>query len=252
MKKLLALVLVMIPACIGITITSSSKTPKSTVQTEQQRQQKRQQKNERSRAVYRGLLNPHSEKIPDLARMSKGDVWIEKDIGLLLLNPNPKAAFSLKEFLGSRACDADAIVIGTVKRQTSRLTEDESFIYTINDLEVGTVVKDNSTGSIKSNEVLHAIRSGGRLELDGKKITAVFKGALPLEVSQTYLLFLTFIPEKGFYVADNISYQIKNDKIVKLTTQQLEKEVESGNSADAFVSSVRSVIAVPCETLGGE
>lgn len=66
------------------------------------------------------------------------------------------------------------------------------------------------------------------------------------------MLFLTFVPEKGLYVADNISYQIKNDKIVKLTEQQLEAELESGKNANSFISSVRAAIAVPCETVGGE
>ena len=56
MKKLLVIVLVMIPTCIGIRIASSSKTPKGTVQTEQQRQQRRQQKQEQSRTVRLSAL----------------------------------------------------------------------------------------------------------------------------------------------------------------------------------------------------
>ena len=252
MKTLLVIVLVMIPTFIGIRIASSSKTPKLTVQTEQQRQQKRQQKREQSRAVYRGLLNPHSDKIPEIAAAAKEDLRIERDIGLPVFTPNSKAGFNLNTFLSNRACDADAIVVGTVKGQTSSLTEDESFIYTVNELKVETVLKNNSTQAIKPGEVVSAIRSGGTVQLNGRKIVAEFKGNKTLETGQSYLLFLTFIPEKGLYVADNISYQLKNDKIVKLTEQQLEPALESGNNANSFISSVRAAIAVSCETVGGE
>jgi hypothetical protein len=248
MKKLLVIVLVMIPTCIGIRIASSSKTPKRIVQTEQ----KRQQKKEQSRAVYRGLFNPHSDKIPEIAAAAKEDLRIERDIGLPVFTPNSNAAFNLNTFLSNRACDADAIVVGTVKGQTSSLTEDESFIYTVNELKVETVLKNNSTRAIKPGEVVSAIRSGGTVQLNGRKIVAEFKGNKTLEPGQSYLLFLTFIPEKGLYVADNISYQLKNDKIVKLTEQQLEPALESGNNANSFTSSVRAAIAVPCETVGGE
>ncbi len=252
MKKLLVIALVLIPTCIGIRIASSSKTPKQTVQTEQQRQQRRQQKQEQSRAVYRGLLNPHSEKIPEIAAIATEDVRIEKEIGLPVFTPNSTATFNLKNFLSKRACDADAIVLGTVNGQMSRLTEDESFIYTVNELKVETVLKNNSTQAIKPGEVMSAIRTGGTIRLNGRKIVAEYKGSKALEHGQSYLLFLTFVPEKGLYVADNLSYHIKNEKIVKLTEQKLEPELESGHNATSFISSVRAAVAMPCETVGGE
>ena len=253
MKRLVVIALVTILTCIGIIIASASKTPKSKAQTAQQRQQRRQQKQESTRAVYRGLLNPHSEKIPEVAAAAKVDVRIEKEIGLPVLTPNSEETFNLQNYLSNRACDADAIVLGTVKGQTSRLTEDESFIYTINELEVGTILKNNSAQPIKPSEIISALRIGGTIELNGRKVTAAFKGSKTLEARQKYLLFLTFVPEKGQYVADNISYEIKNDKIFKLTEQQLERELESGNNASSFISSVRAAIATPCETMiGGE
>src|ERR1051325_1027577 len=103
-KKLLIIVLVLIPTCIGIRIASSSKTPASTVQT----QQKRQDKKEQSRAVYRGTLNPHADKIPELAAAAKEDLRIVIMIGLPSLTPNAKP-FNLKDVLSNRACDADAV-----------------------------------------------------------------------------------------------------------------------------------------------
>ena len=251
MKRLVIIALV-IATCIGIMIASAPRAPRGTVQTEQQRLQKRQQRREQSRAVYRGLLNPHSEKIPAIAALAKQDVRIEREIGLPALNPNSNSAFNLQSFLNDRACDADAIVLGVVKEQTSRLTEDESFIYTISQLEVETVLKNNSDQPLRPDEQIRAIRSGGTIKLNGRNVVAVSKASKTLEPGQTYLLFLTFVPEKGLYVANNISYQIKDDKIVKLTEQQLQQELESGNDARAFISSLRAAIAATCDTSGGE
>jgi hypothetical protein len=251
MRTTLVIALLIIAMCIGIRIASSSKASRQTTQAQQQREQRQQQKKEQSRSIYRGLLNPHSEKIPDIAATAKEDVRLEREIGLPVLNPNPNG-FNLQAFLTNRACDADAIVVGTVRGQTSRLTEDESFIYTINDLKVEAVLKNNLALTVKEGEVISAIRSGGTLQVNGRKIVAEFKGAKTFEAGQKYLLFLTYVPEKGLYVADNISYLIKNHKIVKLTEQQLEPALESGNDVEPFISSVRAAAAASCEAVGGE
>ncbi|HSE18843.1 MAG TPA: hypothetical protein VLB46_17425 [Pyrinomonadaceae bacterium] len=105
MKKLVVIVVVIVSSCIGIRIASSSKSPKDTVQKEQQRQQSRQQKKERSRAVYRGLINSHSDKIPEIAATAKEDVRMEIEIGLLSFDPFAKP-FNLQDFLKNAACDA--------------------------------------------------------------------------------------------------------------------------------------------------
>ena len=48
------------------------------------------------------------------------------------------------------------------------------------------------------------------------------------------------------YVADNISYQIRNEKIIKLTDQKLADELETGNTATALINRVRDGIAGSC------
>lgn len=44
-------------------------------------------KKERSQLVYKGQNNPHSEKLKDIAAISKGDVRIERELGLPSLTP---------------------------------------------------------------------------------------------------------------------------------------------------------------------
>ncbi|HXM51332.1 MAG TPA: hypothetical protein VN956_26045 [Pyrinomonadaceae bacterium] len=227
---------------IGIIYARDTKKEARHVQNEQELQQRR----ERSRSVYRGARNPHSEKIPDVAAIAKGDVRIEREVGLPILTPNPAVRFDLQEFLASRACDADSIVVATATSGTSQLTDDQTFLFTNYELRVESVLKDNSAQSVKMGQVITVIRTGGKIQLRGRNVVAEYKAAKLLEVGERYLLFLSFLPERGVYVADNISYQIRNEKIIKLTDQKLADELETGNTATALINRVRDGIAGSC------
>lgn len=208
-------------------------------------------KKEQSREVYRGLHNPYSEKIPVVAAKSKGDLKTEIEVGLPMLNPFAPS-FNLYELLKSRGCDADAVIIATVKSEVSFLTEDETFLYTNHRVRIEDVLKDNSASPIYADNTITVIRSGGTMTLNGKRVIAVNKTALPIRLNKRYLLFLSYLPEKNAYVADNISVLLENNKIVKTTMEQLAKEMESGNDADDFIQSVRSALASQCpDTQGG-
>jgi hypothetical protein len=205
----------------------------------QPRQPTRQDKREQSRAVYKGTGNAHDHKLREVAAQAEGDVRVEIGIGLPAFTPYARA-FELREFLRNRACDADAIVVGTVGTQASRLTEDESFIYTDNELKVEDVIKGNSLAAVNVGNSITVMRAGGTLRLSGRTVVAEHKAARPLKVGKRYLLFLTFLPDRGAYVADNISYELDGDKIHKLTGAQLHAELESGNDARRMIEEVRA------------
>lgn len=246
MKKLLLLVLSIVCICVAMIVVSSSQERKTRVLTQQEREEKRRERGRYAREVYRGLLSD-KDKIPDLVAKWDRDLQLTTYIGLPLLTPfaTPPTA---QQVLHARSCDADAVVIGAVRSQTSRLTEDETFIYTVNEMEVTTVLKDNVAQPIKAGDHINVLRTGGAVEVQGRKVTAVYLASLGLETDRTYLLFVLFVPEKGVYVADSISHELRNDKIVSLRNGDYsERELKTGNDATSYVVLVRNAVAAPCD-----
>ncbi|HEX8177750.1 MAG TPA: hypothetical protein VF543_21855 [Pyrinomonadaceae bacterium] len=206
---------------------------------------------DQSRKIYKGLGNQNDPKIPEAAAKSKGDFRTEIEIGLQTLEPFAPQ-FNLRDMLKGRSCEADAIVIATIKSETSFLTEDETFLYTNHNVVVNEVIKDNPAATLQADDKIIVSRSGGTITLNGKKVYAVNKSALPLQLNKRYLLFLTYLPERGTYVADNISYLLENNKIFKTTAGPLPKPLESENEAEAFIQGVRIVVNEDCpNTQGG-
>lgn len=246
MKKLLLLVLSTLCVCVGMIAVSSSQEPRKRVLTPEEREEKRRQRQRYAREVYRGMLDPTKEKIPDAVARLDHDLNGAIDIGLPGLTPfaTPPTA---QQILHDRSCDSDAVVIGTVRSQTARLTEDETFIYTINEMDVTTVLKDNVAQPIKLGDHLNVLRTGGTLEVKGRKVSVTYRGSLWLEMERTYLLFLLFVPEKGVYVANSMSHELRNGKVVSLRYGDYERELKTGNDASAYLSMVRNAVAAPCD-----
>ena len=246
MKKLL-LLLVSICVCVGTIMVSSSQERKARVPTPQEREEKHRQRGRYAREVYRGSLEPGKDKIPDLVTKLDRDLNGTVGIGLPSLTPfsTPPTA---PQILHDRSCDVDAVVIAVVRSQTSRLTEDETFIYTVNEMDVATVLKDNVAQPLKPGDRINVLRTGGTLEIKGRKVTAGYLASLGLDLERTYLLFVLFVPEKGVYVADSISYELKNNKIISLRQWgDWEPELKTGYDASSFVSLVRTAVAAPCD-----
>ena len=225
--------------------------PATATRRQAQNQPKKQDKREQSRAVYKGLGNSHGQKIREVVAQAKGDVRIETEIGLPVFNPFAQP-FNLQEFLRGRSCDADAIVTGTVNRQVSQLTEDESFVYTDNELKVEEVIKENPHGAINVGDCIMVARTGGTIRLSGRTVIAEYKAAKPLKVGNRYLLFLTFLPDRAVYAADNITYQLHGDKIHKLTEEKLNEGLESGSDVKRLIDEVRAAAASSCGTTEGD
>lgn len=218
----------------GLTVKKSAKQQKTQIN-----------RRDQSRKVYKGQGNQNSPKIPEQAAKVTGDLRTEIEVGLQTLEPFAPA-FNLHDLLKGRSCDADTIVIATVKSEISFLTEDETFLYTNHSVVVDEVIKDNPASSLQTDDKIIVSRSGGTITLNGKKVYAVNKSALPLQPNKRYLLFLTYLPERGTYVADNLSYLLENNKIFKTTAAPLPKPLESKNEADAFIQEVRAAAAQAC------
>jgi len=146
------------------------------------------------------------------------------------------------------ACDSDAIVIGEVKDQSSQLTEDEDFVFTDYDISVERILKDNQLSPIQVTTVLTISRPGGVIELNHKKVRALDESLQPLSIGHRYLIFLRYIPSTSSYTAflSDGSFQVTNNKIIKLTKQSLPSELETGNDAESLISEIRNATALPC------
>lgn len=246
MRRLLLLILVTVCVCVGSMIVSLSQQRDAKVQTKEQRDARRRQMEWHTRAVYRGMLDPQSQKIPDAIAIWDRDLRFTTEIGLPSFTPFAPPPTG-QEILNKRACDAAAVVIGIVKAQTSRLTEDETFIYTVNEMDVTTVLKNNLAQPIKPGDHINVLRTGGTVEVKGRKAEAVYNAFLWLEKERTYMLFLSFVPEKGVYVANSISHELKDNKIVILSKGHAARGLETGSDADSYIASVLVAVAAPCD-----
>lgn len=69
----------------------------------------------------------------------KGDIGIAIGAGSMPHSTN-EPVITASQFLGRLSCQADAILVGTVKNKESHLSADETFVYTAYDFEV---IKNN-------------------------------------------------------------------------------------------------------------
>jgi hypothetical protein len=215
-------------------------------------QDRKKEKQERGGKVYKGLGGSRP-KLHESVEKEKGDIKLERELSLPVLSPNP-APFRLRGFLNEMACDADAVIVGRVTGITTHPTEDQTFVYSNNTVRIEEVLKDNPAAPILADTDLTVIRSGGTIKIGGRKIIARDQSLLPLAPGQRYVLFLQFVPERNVYAANESrgSFLLTN-VIIKLTKEQLPKELESGNDATTFVAEVRGAAADACPgTTGGK
>jgi hypothetical protein len=187
------------------------------------------------------------QKLSALAATATDDVTIIEGIGQKVFQPNaPRLNF--KTLINELACKADAVVIGVVKNKTSQLTENEEFIFTDYELLVEDVLKDNPAVPIQKNTSIIITRPGGTIQINNRKVSALDEAFKPLGVEGHYLLFLRFIPVTGAYKASSStgSYQLKTNKIFKLTEESLPPKLETGHDAGAFIIDVRRAINGVC------
>lgn len=207
----------------------------------------RQTRREQGRKIFQGVDGSQPKLTSLASSASTNDVGTELGVGLTVLTSAPPPPFH--EALRNLICSSDAVVIGAVKSQSSHLTEDETFLYTDNLIIVEEVISNNAESPIEPNASLTVARTGGKIKLKGKNVSARDDAALPLEVGQRYLLFLSFIPERNTYTAigGNTSFLLQKNKIINLNQPIVGREFQSGNGATEFLDQVRAAAANSCE-----
>lgn len=184
-----------------------------------------------------------------LSKTSSSEITITSLPGVAELSPTGEHAASALDFIVE---NADAIVVGVVSEKSSQLNEKRTFIFTDYDLVVEEVLKDFPNTHIEPNGLITVTHPGGKVLLNGKKITAVDRTFKPLEKGERYLLFLKFIPETDAYQAlDNKSSFEINDRVTILTDAPVPVELRGGRSTNTFLKEVRNSIAVYKNRKGG-
>jgi hypothetical protein len=130
---------------------------------------------------------------------------------------------SLKQLFQTHICEADAIVIGSVKSIRSLLSANESQVFTDYKIIPLTVIKGRD---LTPGADFYVTQPGGTVHIDGGKIVDIgSEYPSPLFPSKTYLLFLKVVdPTKTFKPVDNLSTYLLDGSYIRTVTESSERD----------------------------
>jgi len=179
--------------------------------------------------------------------LERGDIQIGRFMG----NVRLPASFDMEQYLGKLSCDADLIVIGTVRDRSSNLIEDGTFTFTEHSISTETVLKDNPAQPVQSNTAITVVRVGGKIKLLGHVVNAVDSSEKPLVTGGRYLLFLKFIPTTGAYKSLSTSlaestFKVEGNQVTQVSDQHF--PFDNGRSKDlkSLLAEIGLVLRNPC------
>ena len=158
------------------------------------------------------------------------------------------------EFLGRIACEADAVIIGTLTDEAAMLTENDSFVFTDYTVQIDEILKDNPSARLITGDSVTVTRPGGTLEIEGRKVQATLDGFNPFNAGRRYLLYLRFMPLTGAYQAfGDRSFELRGKRYIRLTRQHVwTSHIYKVEDARSFLELVRSSITGPCVTTNNQ
>lgn len=191
---------------------------------EQERQTWYMREKQNPTPIEEGKLTARQKEHSKLyTRYSKGSKKLPGSTGWLMGGgeiylPSP---FNLRNHLTSMACEADAVVIGTLKNEASQLTEDEAFIFTDYDLTLEEVIKNNPSSPLTVGNDIAITRAGGAILLNGEIINVRIEAFRIFRVNERYLLFLKYVPSTGAYQAFAPgSFWLNNGKVIGMLAME--------------------------------
>ena len=161
-----------------------------------------------------------------------------------VINPDmPPLLF--EDFLRHLRCDVDAVFSVTIKDKAAQLTENKEFIFTDYTAIVEELYKNNDTAPIGSGGLITVTRPGGRVEIDGKVVSALDSSFKHLKVGQRYLLFLKFLPQTSSFQCVRLGcFLINANELIPMTEESLPGGV--GDTRE-FNLSVRTALSAACK-----
>ncbi|HVF48576.1 MAG TPA: hypothetical protein VNA19_00735 [Pyrinomonadaceae bacterium] len=189
------------------------------------------------------------KKIKDIAAQKDGEIEVNAPLEDTLRYPQP----SLGEYLQKMTCEADAVVIASVKSKSSNLTESGTFLFTDYEVTVREVLKNQETAPIRQGQDITVTRGGGAVKLNGRIIRAIDTNAGRLQVGREYLLYLRFVPATGAYrpfgnAISEDSFQIDGGKTAQISRKQWPLGQYAKAETDAFLGEAREALHSQCRT----
>jgi len=183
-------------------------------------------------------------KIQDLLKLNDDGIQIIRGLPLPFDSGQVR---SEADEIKRMTCAADTIVLGTVKKSASQITEGQSFLFTDYVLLVQQVLKNNSRSLLQQEAEIMITRPGGAVLIDNKRVTAIDKSIPPLRRGKQYLLFLRYLPETDSYasIETGESYEV-NRNTLQLVKHLPEGVISAKHNAVSFVNEVKAAVSRPC------
>ena len=193
---------------------------------------------------HRKLFKHSGRRLSEIAAQQTGEVQVVEGLPFVVdTQKTPR-----RPVFQSALCNADAVVVGTIKEKSPHFTEDEKFIFTDYQVIVDEVIKNNAASPFAASSLITTTRDGGALVLNNRIFRATQEGFNPPSVSKRYLLFLRFIPETDSYLMyGNGTFELAGQEVLALGPAS-QDEISKLGPPDlmTFLSEIRSYSKNPC------
>lgn len=111
---------------------------------------------------------------------------------------------------------SDAIIAGEVTDAQAYLSNDKSGVYTETTVKVDSIIKNNTSVPINSNESIETQRSGGKVRFPSGRIVRyrVHRQGIP-KTGRRYVLFLKYYPEGQLFTIVT-GYELRSGRVLPL------------------------------------
>lgn len=138
-------------------------------------------------------------------------------------------------------CSANAVIVGTLRNQSSVLTDDEQFVFTNLDIDVEQVLKQFAP----IPEHLVVVRPGGVVAAYGHKLYVNVDEFHPLRTGERYMFLLRYVPESNSYRAfGNGTFRLPLEgSAVEAMGPQKVWQTNTAMNATKLITAVRAAVS---------
>lgn len=236
-QKRTIVVILLVAACFVMVIAGSRQQGQKTEEATPIRPGVMTEKQKAHSKIYQGFGS--GKKLRDLAAVMPSGVKVRRNTPLSVGESG--TALTSSEFIRQLSCNADAVIVGTVREKSSQLTEDEGFIFTDYDLTITEVIKDNTRAHLIPDIELTVTQPGGKVQLGSTIIEAADASYKPLTLGKRYMFFLKFSPLTESYTPVNSTstYELGDNKIDAQTEETISSWLSQETPA-LFLEKVRA------------